>query len=273
VQGRSTGFDPWGEDLETGLLGVEVERPFSVAETGASSGNFGGVESDASARVWNTHFGVARSTVFGYALKTRAHATALTTVGSTSARAGAALVRRAFAREGGALSCAPRLGRREAPAVRSRCGAGAVRSASCLREWIRAQAQRTRFVRWRTERAKRARVQFSRLLDLYPRRCGAVRRGYVEQRPRARRGLSRTWLPSCCLKARRGLSTQLRFERCRRAGRGRSRLWLRFQRRHRAHRELPTTQLRFERPRRACRGISKLRPRSRVSSGYGPVER
>ena len=41
---------------------------------------------------------------------------------STSARAGAASCR-ANPREGGALSCAPRLGRGEASAVRLRCGA------------------------------------------------------------------------------------------------------------------------------------------------------
>jgi len=42
---------------------------------------------------------------------------------------------------------------------------------------------------WWTERARPARVQFSRLLGFYPRgRCWE--RGYVQQRPRAGRGLS-----------------------------------------------------------------------------------
>jgi len=46
---------------------------------------------------------------------------------------------------------------------------------------------------WWTERARRARVQFSRLRGFYPRECGAVllfERGYPAQRPRAGRGLS-----------------------------------------------------------------------------------
>ena len=98
-------------------------------------------------------------------------------------------------------------GVRPAVAVRVRGGAAAVRVASASAQAKRAQARQTRFVCRRTERARRARASRGRLLDPYPRRYGAVRRGYVEQRPRARRGLSRLWLQFSCHRARRGRSS------------------------------------------------------------------
>ena len=177
---------------------------------------------------------------------------------------------RAQAREGGALSCAPRLGRREAHSrgavlcgvVRVRGCRGCAGTGLCGRPrqteqarrghasnasvTLSAQAQRAQARRTCPSvsglASDRTRVQCSRLSGQYPRgRCRE--RGYPAQRPRARRGLSRTlWF--CCLRARRRRSRNWsRFKRQnRRTRRGLSRTWLQFQSQsHRTCRERSRT--------------------------------